>query len=261
VGSLSLGTGTEYASGNSNYATHNSSGRTSWTVTWTPALTDVDDVRIYAAGGSAKSKPVYATSHVMARALPVEMSDLNVVADGSTAFLKWQTYSESNNYGFEIQEAALDQLNPDVGNWNVAGFVAGAGTTSESREYAYQLVGLAAGTHVVRIKQMDLDGSHHYSPVVEVQIEGTHELILAQNYPNPFDSSTEIVFSVPEDGRAIVKVFDLLGREVAVPFDAVAKAGVSNALTFRGDNLPSGLYAYRLSFEGKSISKTLSLSR
>ncbi|MBU1937256.1 T9SS type A sorting domain-containing protein, partial [bacterium] len=64
-------------------------------------------------------------------------------------------------------------------------------------------------------------------------------------YPNPFNPSTRITFDLKKAGHVSLKVFDLLGREVAILVDEVHPAGIHNA-TFDGSDLPSGIYFYRL---------------
>ncbi|MGB2868885.1 MAG: YCF48-related protein [Bacteroidota bacterium] len=78
------------------------------------------------------------------------------------------------------------------------------------------------------------------------------EYCLEQNYPNPFNSSTKISFAVPNDGDAILRVYDILGREVAKLVDEFKVAGNYFA-TFDAGSLPSGIYFSRLEFGGKSI--------
>jgi Secretion system C-terminal sorting domain len=74
---------------------------------------------------------------------------------------------------------------------------------------------------------------------------------LSQNYPNPFNPSTAIQFTVPSSGRAVLKVFNVLGQEVAALFDGEAAAGVRHEVQFNASNLPSGIYFSRLDFDGK----------
>jgi hypothetical protein len=79
---------------------------------------------------------------------------------------------------------------------------------------------------------------------------------LSQNYPNPFNPTTTIEFSVPQSGFVSLKVFDLLGREVATLANEVKTAGNYRA-TFDARNLPSGTYFYSLKTDGYSSVKSM----
>ena len=68
---------------------------------------------------------------------------------------------------------------------------------------------------------------------------------LDQNYPNPFNPTTRIKYSIPHYGYVSLKVYDLLGREVATLFEGLRKTG-SYTVVFDGSNLVSGVYLYRL---------------
>lgn len=83
---------------------------------------------------------------------------------------------------------------------------------------------------------------------------------LGQNYPNPFNPSTRIVYALPSDGYASLKVYDLLGAEVATLFAGFRTAG-EHVAVFDGAGLPSGVYLYRLSAEKFSETKKLVLLR
>ncbi len=82
---------------------------------------------------------------------------------------------------------------------------------------------------------------------------------LAQNYPDPFNPSTIIQFTVPNNGRAVLKVFNVLGQEVATLFDGEAAAGTNHQVQFNGSNLASGIYFSRLEFGGKMQVKRMML--
>jgi len=68
---------------------------------------------------------------------------------------------------------------------------------------------------------------------------------LSQNYPNPFNPTTKINFSIPKQGFVSLKIYDMLGKEVANLVNEVKVAG-NYAVDFNGMNLASGVYFYRL---------------
>ncbi len=79
---------------------------------------------------------------------------------------------------------------------------------------------------------------------------------LSQNYPNPFNPSTTIDFSVPKSGRYSIKVFNMLGQEVATVFDQEVTPG-NYTTQFSAKDLASGVYIYRL--KGTSVVMTKSM--
>jgi hypothetical protein len=75
------------------------------------------------------------------------------------------------------------------------------------------------------------------------------DFALSQNYPNPFNPTTSIQFAVPQTGPVSLRVYDVLGREVALLVDDVLQPGFYTA-RFEGHNLASGVYFYRLIASG-----------
>jgi hypothetical protein len=84
------------------------------------------------------------------------------------------------------------------------------------------------------------------------------EYSLSHNYPNPFNPSTKINYTVPQQSRVTIKVYDMLGREVATLVDENHPAG-RYTVTFDGSALASGIYIYRMSSGSKVISHKLML--
>ncbi len=82
--------------------------------------------------------------------------------------------------------------------------------------------------------------------------------ILLQNYPNPFNPSTNIIYSTPEDGTVVVKVFDVLGRELATLVNDVISAGKHSVL-WNGNNFASGIYFYSVTFKNQTLYKKMLL--
>ena len=82
---------------------------------------------------------------------------------------------------------------------------------------------------------------------------------LEQNYPNPFNPSTRIGFSITKDGPVSLRVYDILGREVAALVNENRKAGQYTE-QFEGSRLASGVYMYVLkSSEGQLVGRMMLL--
>jgi len=75
---------------------------------------------------------------------------------------------------------------------------------------------------------------------------------LTQNYPNPFNPTTTIIYEIPADAGVTLKIYDILGKEVAVLVNGKQKAG-KYQINFNAAGLSSGVYFYRLSTIGKKI--------
>jgi hypothetical protein len=83
---------------------------------------------------------------------------------------------------------------------------------------------------------------------------------LNQNYPNPFNPTTTISIDLAESGYTLLRVFDVLGREVNRPIDQMMPRG-RHAVLFDGRNLPSGVYLYQLDVNGFSAQKKMILMK
>jgi len=71
------------------------------------------------------------------------------------------------------------------------------------------------------------------------------QFLLYQNYPNPFNPTATIRYDLPKDAKVLIKVYDIIGREVRKLVDEFKKAG-SYTVSFDGTNLASGIYFYRI---------------
>jgi hypothetical protein len=84
------------------------------------------------------------------------------------------------------------------------------------------------------------------------------EFVIEQNYPNPFNPTTSISYTLPEEGRVQIKVFDALGRELTTLLDDVVSSG-KHTIDWNGSNSASGIYFYSISFKGQMLYKKMLL--
>ena len=190
--------------------------------------------------------------------LPISLSSFAAAPSSpGTVTLRWTTTSETNNYGFLVERktGSDSTFTPLAGS-----FVAGHGTTITSEQYQYTDLTSPHAVLSYRLKQINLDGTFHYSEALVIDLSRTPDVqqapavfSLHQNYPNPCNPSTVIEFSVAKPGRATLTVYNTLGESVATLFDGEAAPGNLYRTKFDGTGIASGVYFYRLA-AGESTS-------
>ncbi len=173
----------------------------------------------------------------------------------TAVLLEWGTLSELNNYGFEVQRRTA---NDTVFRTLPHGFVPGHGTTGVPQFYSFADSNMPSGVLYYRLKQIDLDGRFHFTDAVRVDVllavQRSHRaarFALEQNYPNPVNPTTTIRFEIPElgqtvgDVKATLKVYDVLGRDVATLVREDLAPG-RYEVTWTAEGFSSGVYVYRL---------------
>ena len=183
--------------------------------------------------------------------VPVELTSFRALAVGSNVVLHWNTATETNNSGFEIQRSSNNV------NFARVGFIPGHGTSTKTNEYSFTDQNVS-GHLYYRLKQLDMDGTYKYSKVVEVNIAKQFTYALNQNYPNPFNPSTEISYSIPEKSFVSLKVYNVLGKEIASLVNNQEEAGI-HQINFNAANLSSGMYFYTIRAGNFTATKKLML--
>ena len=174
--------------------------------------------------------------------LPVELTSFTVVAKHNNVTLNWQTATEINNFGFDVERCALSAERQE---WNKIGFVSGNGNSSSDKEYSFTDKNISGGSKFsYRLKQIDNNGTFEYSDIVEVEVV-PQQFELSQNYPNPFNPSTSIRFSLPVQTQLKINIYNMLGELVKTLSDGMYEAGYYN-ITIDASDLSSGTYIYRL---------------
>ena len=182
--------------------------------------------------------------------LPVELTTFSANIVKNKIQLNWQTATEVNNYGFEIQRqnqvSSIENKDP---KWQSIAFVEGHGNSNSPRHYSFIDNNINSGKYFYRLKQIDINGSFEYSKEIEVTINAPNKFQLAHNYPNPFNPTTTINYSIPDISslqNVQLKVYNILGKEVATLVNKEQSPG-NYKVSFNANNLTSGIYYYKLS--------------
>ncbi len=193
-------------------------------------------------------------TNVISGNVPVELTSFNVSLNKNSVELLWITATETNNSGFEI-ERSTDNI-----NFMKIGYIKGNGTSSEYHAYKFIDNKISkTGKFYYRLKQINLDGTFEYSKVINIALSSPGKFELSQNYPNPFNPITTISFNLPEKAIVTLRVYNILGQQVAVLLNGQKEAGVYQ-VNFDGANLASGIYIYKLSTNtGISATKKMTL--
>ena len=190
---------------------------------------------------------------------PVELSSFSYDLIDAQVQLAWQTTTETNNYGFEIQKS-LDRVNYDR-----IGFVAGHGTTQESQRYEFLDQASNSGISYYRLKQIDHDGEFDFSKTIEADIQTTPVFWLSQNYPNPFNQETTLCYEIDEPGYVNLNIYNLNGQVVYCLVDEYRDSGAYlvnwSGADRSGNDLPSGIYFYQLMTANKRVTMKMLLTR
>ena len=187
---------------------------------------------------------------------PVELSSFAASVNQSVVNLKWQTATEVNNYGFEVERKSNDNKSTE---WVKISFVEGSGNSNSPKDYSFADKNITGGSKFsYRLKQIDNDGTFTYSGKVDVEVVPT-KYELFQNYPNPFNPVTNIKFSLPEDSNVRINIYNILGERVMELINADYKAGYY-VVQFNSSSsgLASGMYIYSIETKNfKSVKKMI----
>ncbi len=208
---------------------------------WGQGVTVQSDGKIVVAGGINDSLIVF--RYLEETPLPVELVSFTAASCQNSITLSWFTASEINNYGFEVERRVQSD------EWTKIAFVQGHGNSNTPKSYSFT-DNLAHAltpdlTFHYRLKQLDTDGKYEYSNIVEIGVDAPAQFSLKQNFPNPFNPSTQISFELPQQSNTTLIVYNMLGQEVATLVNQKMEAGKYD-VKFDGSKLSSGVYIYKL---------------
>ncbi len=161
--------------------------------------------------------------------LPVELTNFKAtLTNKDVVLLTWQTASETNSNGFEIQHAM------DAATWYRIGFTE---STGSANEYTYIHTNPQKGMNYYRLKQMDNNGDFEYSKIVNVKVNRNNNIYI---YPNPVKEKISIIGIDNQDIG--IKIYDSTGILTA--------DFISNTSEIDIAHLPDGLYFISIQSEG-----------
>jgi len=181
--------------------------------------------------------------------LPVELVAFDATASGGSVTLTWTTTSETNNTGFAVEQRASG-----AEAFGEIGFVEGAGTTTQTQRYRFDATVAEPGTYDYRLRQVDVDGTVEYSPVVTVRVKPDRPYTLQMLGPNPFRAETamELAVRTPQTTKAML--YNTLGQRVATLFDGHVTPSRPLRLDVSARGLTAGVYLVRI--QGKTFATT-----
>ncbi|RJQ59597.1 MAG: T9SS C-terminal target domain-containing protein [Stygiobacter sp.] len=205
----------------------------------------------------------------LAKGSALEFKNLAYAFDGETF-----KQVKSNNVSFTI-ELAKQTNNEKKNELAVSNFDVGEVIDDESA-YKVSFSNIEEGDYYLIVKSKTNGDAKFYindvayeNPVelkkeqsqeITIDLAGVSESYLDECYPNPFNPTTQISFTLKETGKVSLKVYDVLGKEVANLADGNYEAG-KHVATFNGSNLASGIYFYRLVTTNATITKKMMLMK
>ncbi len=182
--------------------------------------------------------------------VPVELTSFSANSVNGNVELLWKTATEKNNNGFDVERKSANSEFVKIG------FVKGNGTTTNLSSYSFTDKNVNTN-YSYRLKQIDFDGTFTYSSIVNVSAgQSPTTFALAQNFPNPFNPSTSISYSLPKAGVVTLAIFNTLGQKVKEVVNGFQEAG-NYTVSINASDLSSGNYIYKVSVNGQSVSKKM----
>jgi surface protein len=191
--------------------------------------------------------------------LPVELAGFAGTQTEEGVRLSWQTVSERNNAGFQIQRKG-EKAKGREGAWTTVGSVDGAGTTSQAQSYRFTDADLPyeADALTYRLKQVDTDGSTSFSKTITVE-RGVDEVQLLGTAPNPARQQATVRYALPEKQEVEMRLYNVLGQQVRTVVSSSKEGRHEQTLDVSG--LSSGVYFLRLQAGGEVRTQKLTVVR
>jgi|GEM_PF-330152 len=184
-----------------------------------------------------ESSPLLSNYSFSDPALPVVLATFEGVTSKNIHYLNWETRSEINNRGFELQRSADGRNYSTIAN---IGSKAPNGNSTQSISYSFIDSRPLPGFSYYRLRQTDANGKETYSRVVVLKIDEVQQLSISLAYPNPVKHQLNMVVLSPGSRSLTLSITDLLGRTLTSRTISIQKG--SNIVQMNTANLKSGSY-------------------
>ncbi|MBL0176263.1 MAG: T9SS type A sorting domain-containing protein [Ignavibacteria bacterium] len=189
--------------------------------------------------------------------LPVELASFTARVRQSDILLDWETISEKNNYGFNVEKAL--EHSPQV--WTEIGFVEGNGTVDIRKQYRFVDNALPVGKAYYRLKQIDRDGTFAYSDIATVTGSAAPLASLLNTFPNPVRGAATISFVTSRETPVTVTVHNMLGKCVQTLCDNRLFTSGAQSLQLNATGLQPGSYVLQLRTADGTLARPLLIAR
>jgi hypothetical protein len=201
---------------------------------------------------------------------PYKPTGLDGERENGYAKLKWNPNEEFDLKEYDIFKKTYDDSTQTYSSWHTLATTSDTFYVDSSFLPSYQW----SDTAFYKITAVDsADQSSEYSDVYSAPGEirpfgdviasiflNIKEFVLGDNYPNPFNPTTTISFTIANDGFVTLKVYDIMGCEVASLLEGYRLQG-DHRVTFDAGDLPSGVYIYRLESADHVVTKKMVLTK
>lgn len=198
-------------------------------------------IRVEVSDGQDKATNIWSTDVITS----VELASFAAQFAGFDGVkITWVTTREIDNAGFNVlrsvsEKGTYTQINEAIIR------------SSKNGEYQFFDRAVEVGqTYFYKLEDMDIRGQKTQHGPISILVSAPETFELSQNYPNPFNPETKIRFQLPNAGEVVLKIYDVLGREVRTLVDARKEAGfhelVWDARDNFGQRVSSGVYYYQI---------------
>jgi len=186
--------------------------------------------------------------------LPVELVAFKAIAEKEAIQLLWETASERNNAGFQIERSENGR------NFEKISFVNGAGTSAEKHTYQLKDKEVRAGQiYFYRLQQLDYDGSFQYSDLVQARLSGGKLTLTVFPNPAPSNSIVQVQVQLPQASEVVLMLFDAQGSVIRTErYDLEADI---QTLQMQTNDLPANTYFLKATANGLSKYQKLIVTR